>query len=153
MCASTASLHVAVVPLLGYVGRLDDTIAIDLEEIDDAADEVDARAKVANARPLVGAAHDHLGELDLAWLRVEVERRHAHIALQLNEPVAVRVAAYVEAIQIAVVHLRAVHVQLLRVRRVHVDHVDVAVADVSSDEQRRVAFVVVVSTSIRKIIN
>lgn len=131
--STAASLHITIVAVFWYVGWLDHTVAVDLEQVDDATDKVDTCAKVANARPLVGAAHDHFRELDLARLGVEVERGDAHVALELNESVAVRVATYVETVEIAVVNLCAVHVELLGVRRVEEDDVDVAVADVCAD--------------------
>lgn len=147
---AATSFHVAVVAFFRYIGWFDHAVAVDLKQVNDATDEIDTCAKVANARPLVGTANDYFREFDLAWLSVEIEWSDAHVALELNEAVTVRVATNVETVEIAVVDLSAVHIQLLGVGRVEEDHVDVAITDVSADEQGRMTFVVVVSTRQKK---
>ncbi|RNA09044.1 hypothetical protein BpHYR1_039695 [Brachionus plicatilis] len=125
------SLHIAVVSFLRNISRLDHTVAVHLEQVDYASDKVRLGAKEFDARPIVGAANCDLGEFYLARLGVELERSDAHIALQLNEPVAVRIAAYVQPIQVTVLDNGAIEVQLLSVRQ----HLIVIVLAVVSAEQ------------------
>ena len=128
-CGPVLHVDLAVVAVLGYLGGLDDTVAVDLEEVNDAAGEVGSGGEEAGAGELVGAAHQDLGEFDGARLGVEVEGLDTLVALELDEAVAVGVAADVEAVEGAVVDARVLEVEVLGVLvegGVDEDHVDFA---------------------------
>jgi len=131
--------------VLGNLGGLDHTVAVDLEEVDDAAGEVGAGGEEAGAGELVGAAHQDLGEFDGARLVVEVEGLDTLVALELDEAVAVGVAADVEAVEGAVVDAGVREVEVLGVGGggVEVDDVDAAVLEVGADEVGAVVVVIV----------
>ena len=100
----SGSFHITIVSLFANIGGLDHAVAINLKQVNDAADKVEFGAEKSDAGPFVRASDHNLAELYLTGLRVKIERSHAHVRLQLYEAVTVGVASYIQAIQISIVH-------------------------------------------------